>query len=263
MISASAALTGSYDYSEVARSGLIAIVASYAALDLAGRVTATRGRARLAWLSGGAIAMGIAIWAMHFKGMLAFHLPVPVEYHWPTVLASLLVAVLASAVALYVASRPKMGPVEALTGSIFMGAAIGGMHYIGMAAMRLPAVTQYSPFLVTCSILLAVLFSVIALLMAFGLREETRWSVPRRLGSAAVMGVAVSAMHYTGMAAASFIPASPPDLSHAVSIPPAGGSGVVIAALIVLVAAVTTSSVDRRQSEEHLRLVIDTTPAMM
>jgi PAS domain S-box-containing protein len=263
MISASAALTGSYDYSEVARSGLIAIVASYAALDLAGRVTATRGRARLAWLSGGAIAMGIAIWAMHFKGMLAFHLPVPVEYHWPTVLASLLVAVLASAVALYVASRPKMGPVEALTGSIFMGAAIGGMHYIGMAAMRLPAVTQYSPFLVTCSILLAVLFSVIALLMAFGLREETRWSVPRRLGSATVMGVAVSAMHYTGMAAASFIPASPPDLSHAVSIPPAGGSGVVIAALIVLVAAVTTSSVDRRQSEEHLRLVIDTTPAMI
>ena len=263
MISASAALTGSYDYNEVARSLFIAIVASYAALDLAGRVTAAKSGIRLAWLSGGAIAMGIAIWAMHFKGMLAFHLPVPVEYHWPTVLASLLVAVLASAVALYVASRPKMGPVEALTGSIFMGAAIGGMHYIGMAAMRLPAVTQYSPFLVTCSILLAILFSVIALLMAFGLREETRWSVPRRLGSATVMGVAVSAMHYTGMAAASFIPASPPDLSHAVSIPPAGNSVVVIAALIVLVGAVATSSVDRRQSEEHLRLVIDTTPAMI
>jgi PAS domain S-box-containing protein len=263
MIPASAALTGSYDYNEVVRSVFIAIVASYAALDLAGRVTAAKSGIRLAWLSGGAIAMGIAIWAMHFKGMLAFHLPVPVEYHWPTVLASLLVAVLASAVALYLASRPKMGPVEALTGSIFMGAGIGGMHYIGMAAMRLPAVTQYSPFLVTCSILLAILFSLIALLMAFGLREETRWSVPRRLGSATVMGVAVSAMHYTGMAAANFIPASPPDLSHAVSIPPAGNSGVVIAALIVLVAAVTTSSVDRRQSEEHLRLVIDTTPAMI
>src|ERR1700733_9559409 len=263
MISAGAALTGSYDYNEVARSVFIAIVASYAALDLAGRVTAAKSGIRLAWLSGGATAMGIAIWAMHFKGMLAFHLPVPVEYHWPTVLASLLVAVLASAGALYVASRPKMGLAEALTGSIFMGAAIGGMHYIGMAAMRLPAVTQYSPFLVTCSILLAILFSVIALLMAFGLREESRWSVPRRLGSATVMGVAVSAMHYVGMAAASFIPASPPDLSHAVSIPPAGNSGVLIAALIVLVAAVTTSSVDRRQSKEHLRLVIDTTPAMI
>jgi PAS domain S-box-containing protein len=263
MISASAALTGSYDYSEVARSVFIAIVASYAALDLAGRVTAARSGIRLAWLSGGAIAMGIAIWAMHFKGMLAFHLPVPVEYHWPTVLASLLVAVLASAVALYVASRPKMGPAEALTGSICMGAAIGGMHYIGMAAMRLPAVTQYSPFLVTCSILLAILFSVIALLMAFALREETRWSVPRRLGSATVMGVAVSAMHYTGMAAASFIPALPPDLSYAVSVPPLGNSGVVIVALIVLVAAIATSSVDRRRGEDRLRLVIDTAPSML
>jgi PAS domain S-box-containing protein len=263
MISGSATLTGSYDYSEVARSVLIAVVASYAALDLAGRVSAARGRVRFAWLSGGAIAMGIGIWVMHFKGMLAFHLPVPVEYHWPTVLASLLVAVLASAVALYVASRHKMDPVQALTGSILMGAGIAGMHYIGMAAMRLPAITRYSPLLVTCSILLAVLFSLIALLMAFDLREETRWSVPRRLGSATLMGVAVSAMHYTGMAAASFIPASPPDLSHAVSIPPIGNSAVVIAALIVLLAAVTTSSVDRRQSEDRLRLVIDTLPAMV
>jgi len=254
MISASAALTGSYDYSEVARSVLIAIFASYAALDLSGRVNAARGRVRLAWLSGGAIAMGIGIWAMHFKGMLAFHLPVPVEYHWPTVLASLLVAVLASAVALYVSSRHKMAPVEAFTGSICMGAGIAGMHYIGMAAMRLPAITRYSPLLVTCSILLAILFSLVALFMAFDLREETRWSVPRRLGSATVMGVAVSAMHYTGMAAATFIPAPPPDLSHAVSIPPVGNSEVVLIALIVLVAAATTSSVDRRRSEEELKV---------
>ena len=145
MISAPTALPGSYDYGEVARSVFIAIVASYVALDLAGRVTNAGGRVRLAWLSGGAIAMGIGIWAMHFKGMLAFHLPVPVEYHWPTVLASLLVAVLASAVALYVASRREMGPVAALSGSIFMGAGIAGMHYIGMAAMRLPAVTRFSP----------------------------------------------------------------------------------------------------------------------
>jgi PAS domain S-box-containing protein len=308
MVSVGAALTGSYDYGEVARSVLIAIAASYAALDLAGRVTAASGRIRLAWLSGGAVAMGLGIWEMHFKGMMALRLPVPVQYHWPTVLVSLLVAILASAVALYVASRQKMGPVETLTGGVMMGAGIAGMHYIGMAAMRLPAITRYSPLLVTCSISLAILFSLIALRMAFGLREETRWSVPRRLGSAMVMGVAVSAMHYTGMAAASFIPASPPDFSHAMSIPPFGNSGVVIAALIVLVAAFTTSSVDRRvraeiqrfnqdlerrvaertsqleavnqalrkeiaereraeedvrRSEDHLRLVIDTTPAMI
>src|SRR3981081_3955354 len=117
MISVNAALTGSYDYGEVARSVFIAIAASYAALDLTGRVTAVRGRARLAWLSGGAIAMGIGIWAMHLKGMLAFRLPMPVEYDWPTILVALIVAIVASAVALYVASRQKMGLVEALTGS--------------------------------------------------------------------------------------------------------------------------------------------------
>jgi len=263
MISASAALTGSYDYNEVARSVLIAIVASYAALDLTGRVTAARGRVRLAWLSGGAIAMGIGIWAMHFKGVLALRLPVPVEYHWPTVLASLLVAILASGVALYVASRRQMGLVAALTGSMFMATGIAGMHYIGMAAMRLPATTRYSSFLVICSILLAILFSLIALLMAFDLREETRWSVPRRLGSATVMGAAVSAMHYTGMAAASFIPASPADLSHAVTISPLANNGIAIVTLIVIVAAITTSSVDRRRSEHRLELVIDTAPSML
>src|SRR5438445_9548684 len=117
MVSANAVMTGSYDYSEVARSVLIAIAASYAALDLAGRVTAARGRARAAWLTGGAIVMGIGIWAMHFKGMLAFHLPVSVAYHWPTLLASLLVAILASALALYATSCQKMRPVDAWTGS--------------------------------------------------------------------------------------------------------------------------------------------------
>jgi PAS domain S-box-containing protein len=256
-------MNGSYDYGEVARSIVIAVVASYAALDLAGRVTAARGRVRLSWLSGGAVAMGIGIWAMHFQGMLAFQLPVLVEYHWPTVLASLLVSILAPAVALYVASRQKMRTADALNGSVIMAAGIVGMHYTGMAAMRLPAVTRFSPLLVTFSILLAILFSLIALLMAFDLREETRWSVPRRLGSAVVMGAAVSAMHYTGMAAANFIPALPADLSHAVTISPLANNGIAIVTLTVLAAAIATSSVDRRRSEDRLRLVVDTAPAML
>lgn len=88
--------------------------------------------------------MGIGIWAMHVKGMLAFRLPVSMEYHWPTVLLSLLVAILASAFALYVVSRQKLGLVEALTGSVMMGGGIAGVHYVGMAAMRLPSITQFS-----------------------------------------------------------------------------------------------------------------------
>jgi PAS domain S-box-containing protein len=141
-----------------------------------------------------------------------------------------------------------------LSGSVFVGAGIAGLHYLGMAAMRLPAVTHYSPVLVTCSILLAILFSLIALLMAFDLREETRCTVPRRLGSAIVMGVAVSAMHYTGMAAATFIPPSPPNLSHAVNISPLANNGIAIVTLIVIVAAIATSSVERRASAEVRRL---------
>jgi PAS domain S-box-containing protein len=147
-----------------------------------------------------------------------------------------------------------MGRVEALTGSLIMGVAIAAMHYIGMAAMRLPAITRFSPLLVTFSILFAILFSLVALLMAFDLREETKWTVPRRLGSAMVMGGAISAMHYTGMAAASFIPASPPDLFHAVSISPVANNGIAIVTLIVIMAAMVTSSVDRRAAAGVQRL---------
>ena len=102
------AITGSYDYRLVALSVLIAVLASYAALDLASRVTAARGRIRFAWLSGGATAMGIGIWSMHYIGMLAFSLPIPVLYDWPTVLLSLLAAIFASAIALFVVSRQRM-----------------------------------------------------------------------------------------------------------------------------------------------------------
>src|SRR5713226_695440 len=116
----------SYDYRLVALSVFIAVVASYAALDLAARVTSAHGGTRYLWLSGGATAMGIGIWSMHYIGMLAFHLPVPVQYDWPTVLVSLLAAIFASLVALFVVSRKKMGLFRAVVGSVFMGGGIAG-----------------------------------------------------------------------------------------------------------------------------------------
>src|ERR1700690_4326097 len=92
------AMVGSYDYRLVALSVVIAVLASYAALDVAGRVTSAKGGIRAVWLTGGALAMGMGIWSMHYVGMLAFALPIPISYDWPTVLASLLAAILASAV---------------------------------------------------------------------------------------------------------------------------------------------------------------------
>jgi PAS domain S-box-containing protein len=256
MISANTVMTGSYDYGEVARSIMIAIAASYAALDLAGRVTAAGGRARAAWLTGGAIAMGIGIWAMHFKALLAFRLPVTVDYHWPTGLVSFLVAVFASAVALYIVSRQEMGRVQVLAGSLIMGGGIAAMHYLGVRALRLAAVTRFSPLLVVLSIVLAIVFSAVALVLTFGLREPTKGTaLLRKMGSAVVMGAAISAMHYTGMAATTFLPSVvPPNLSHAVSISPPGSNGVVIVTFIVLGAAILTSTVDRQTEVEVRRL---------
>jgi PAS domain S-box-containing protein len=240
-------LAGYYDYRLVALSVVIAILASYAALDLAGRVTATRGGTRFLWLTGGATAMGIGIWSMHYIGMLAFSLPVVVRYDWPTVLISLLAAILASGVALFVVSRKHMGPAQALLGSVMMGSGIAAMHYIGMEAMRLPAMCMYSPGLVALSVILAIVVSLVALWLTFHFREETRFGSWKKLMSATIMGAAIPIMHYTGMAAASFMPSSTaPDLSHAVDISSLGIAGISAVTIMVLGLAVLTSFVDRQ-----------------
>src|ERR1700704_3247800 len=240
-------LIGSYNYALVALSVLIAMFASYAALDLAGRVTAAAGRTRAVWLLVGAGAMGTGIWSMHYIGMLAFILPIPVAYHWPTVLLSLFAAILASVVALGVVSRQKMGWFRALAGSVVMGAGIASMHYIGMAGMRLPARCQFNSFLVVLSVVFAVLISLAALWIAFHFRDEKTGIGWEKLAGAIVMGAAIPVMHYTGMAAASFTPTGMPmDLSHAVNISTLGAAGIAGVTFIVLGLALLTSWVDRR-----------------
>jgi PAS domain S-box-containing protein len=248
-------MTGSYDSRLVALSVVIAICAAYAALDLAARTRAARGRILIAWLGGGAFAMGLGIWSMHYVGMLAFSLPLPVMYDWPTVLLSLLAAVFASVVALFVVSRKQMGWPRALAGSLFMGGGISAMHYIGMAAMRLSAMCSYDPFLLTLSVVFAVVISLSALWFTFRFREEHRGSLVWKIGSAVAMGAAIPVMHYTGMAAARFTPISlAPDTAHAVSTSTLGFTGVTAVTLLVLGVAVMTSAVDRRFSAQRLRL---------
>jgi PAS domain S-box-containing protein len=248
-------LIGSYNYALVALSVLIAIFASYASLDLAGRVTAASGWTRAGWLLGGAGAMGTGIWSMHYIGMLAFILAIPVAYHWPTVLLSLFAAILASVVALGVVSRQKMGWFRALAGSVLMGAGIASMHYIGMAAIRLPAICQFNSFLVVLSVVFAVLISLAALWIAFHFRDEKKGIGWEKLAGAVVMGAAIPVMHYTGMAAASFTPSGmPTDLSHAVSISTLGTAGIVAVTFIVLGLALLTSWVDRRFATQTLEV---------
>ncbi|MGH9412728.1 MAG: MHYT domain-containing protein, partial [Terriglobales bacterium] len=271
------ALPYHYNWPLVVLSVVIAIGASYAALDLAGRVTAARAHFRWLWLTGGACAMGLGIWSMHYIGMLAFRLPMPVEYDWPTVLLSLLAAIAASAVALFVVSRREMRWRHALTGSAFMGGGIAAMHYIGMAAMRLPAMCRWNLWIVAGSVLLAVLISLVALWLQFRVRGGEGESRLRfKLFCAAVMGCAIPVMHYTGMAAAIFVvPGPAPDLAHAVSISALGTAGITAVTSLVLALVVLTSVIDRRyaaqagaleravarleQRDAQVRLLLDST----
>ena len=240
-------MSHSHDLRLVALSIAIAIMASYAALDLAGRVTVAEGRARGLWLLGGAFAMGIGTWSMHYVGMLAFRLPFPVLYDFPTVLGSFVLAVCASAIALYVASGETLNVGRACAGSVAMGAAIAAMHYTGMAAMRMPAAVRYEPVLFTLSLVLAIVVSLVALVLAFRFRAGgTGAWVWSKVGSAVLMGAAVAAMHYTGMAAARFSPASAPaNLPDGLSIFSLGLSAVVGSSFLVLSLAIGTSILNR------------------
>ncbi|HXH03478.1 MAG TPA: MHYT domain-containing protein, partial [Candidatus Competibacteraceae bacterium] len=202
-------MNGAYNLNLVALSYLIAVLAAYTALDMAGRVTASKGRMALVWLAGGAVAMGTGIWSMHFIGMLAFKLPIAVGYDLAITLFSLVAAVIVSAIALYIVSRSQLTPKTVAVGAVLMGTGICIMHYSGMAAMRMQPGIEYDPLLFAASALIAVTASAVALFIAFKLRDAiSRKIYLFRGGAALVMGLAIVGMHYTGMAAANFAPNS-------------------------------------------------------
>ncbi len=215
-------LSGQYDWNLVALSIAIAICASYAALDLASRTWHAHGRNRVFWQAGGASAMGLGIWAMHYIGMLAFLLPVPVFYNVPIVVFSLLTAVLSSWVALFVVSRKKIGKFSLVGGSIVMGGGVALMHYSGMAAMRLAAHVEYDRGIVALSVVIAVAVCYVALRLAIHLRDPGKKALWVRPASATVMGLAIALMHYTGMAAVCF---------HHANMAPGNGSAVSVSNL--------------------------------
>ena len=236
-------LVGSYDYRLVVLSVVIATLASYVALDLASRVTVARGAARFGWLAGGAGAMGLGIWSMHYIGMLAFRLSIPVWYDWRIVLLSLVAAIFASAAALHFAGGQEMSLQRTVFGSLVMGGGIGTMHYVGMDAMRMGAMCQFNPSIVAFSIILAVGISFVALRLVFLARTHSeRW----KFANALVMGAAIPIMHYTGMAAVSFTVSDvSPDLSHAVDVSSLGTVAIATVTIMVLGIAILTTGYNR------------------
>lgn len=239
-------LIGSYDFSLVLISLCVAVLASYTALDLAGRIATAKGRAVPLWILGGAVAMGIGIWSMHFIGMLAFSLPIPLGYDLTITLLSLAIAVLASGFALWLVSQPQMPMWHWLLGALAMGAGISAMHYIGMEALRMQPGIEYDPLLFSASLVIAVGASAAALWIAFRLRRNTPFVRIARGGAAIIMGIAIVGMHYTGMAAANFPEGS---FCAALGVGLDGGwlaSLVFIVTLAVLGIALLTSVLDAR-----------------
>jgi diguanylate cyclase (GGDEF)-like protein len=183
---------------------LVAVLASYTALTMTSRVSQSRGRAAVLWLAGGAFAMGLGIWSMHFIGMLAFNLPIALGYDLTLTGLSLVAAIGSSAFALWLVSRPQLPWHQILFGAVLMGAGIATMHYIGMAAMKIAPGIHYLPGLFILSILIALFASGAALWIAFRLRNSSPRAFFSKALASLVMGAAIMGMHYTGMAAAQF-----------------------------------------------------------
>jgi two-component system, sensor histidine kinase and response regulator len=255
MFENSIALPRSYDDRLVALSILIAVLAAHTALDLAGRTTAATGRTRAVWLCGGAIAMGFGIWSMHYVGMLALNLPVTVLYDLPTVLLSLLAAICASAIALFAVSGQRLSASAIGAASIAMGAGIASMHYIGMAAMRLPAESHYDISIVVASVAVAIAVSTVALVFSFHFRTAENLFNPGKLVSAVVMGFAIASMHYTGMSAVSFTASTfSEDATHAFKISSYGVIGIVLITFLIFCGVAVTAILDRSLSANARQL---------
>lgn len=224
---------GTYDLLLVGLSYVISCCGSFAALRLARQLRKSAAEDRWVWLGLAALAMGgVAIWSMHFIGMLAFDSGMPVSYDVAITTLSLVIAILVTGLGLWLTSTEKMDTRRLAGGGLLMGLGVASMHYTGMAAMRMNMSLSYDPTLFTLSIVIAIVASTVALWLAF--RLEHYWHVT---AAALVMGVAVCGMHYTGMAAAVLSPVETP-----VAVNPAAVSPELLAYGVFLVSLVVISA---------------------
>lgn len=239
---------------------LVACAASFATLDMAERVAhADDPSSQRLWRWIGATCLAGGIWAMHFIGMLAFQTPIEIQYDLPITLFSLLIALLASWLAMYTLSHAQPSLVLYLKTALLIGLGIAGMHYVGMAAMQSRATAYYEPSLFALSIAIAIGASFAALWVAGYLREGSDMAHQMLKYSAAlILGAGIFSMHFTGMAALQLVlpegslPATPVDTSQLQL-----GLTVALIILLILSSAISAALSDKKlqNKENDLRRV--------
>ncbi|MGO3911375.1 EAL domain-containing protein [Huaxiibacter chinensis] len=196
---------------------LVAFIASFVALDSAGKISDASRLAALFWRIAGGMTLGIGIWAMHFIGMLSMQMPVSMHYEVWLTLASLGIAILAATTALNIAvRRNSLSRSRLFIATLILSSGVVAMHYLGMAAMMFDDSIRWNKTGVSLSVVIAVLASGAALWLAFHLRHKHKGVLINRIAAAILMSVAICAMHYTGMYAAHF-PHSPHSMPGGVS----------------------------------------------
>ena len=206
---AESVLHSTYSIPLVILSIFIAIISSFSAFGAADRINKSSKQIyKLIWTVFGATALGFGIWSMHFIGMLALKLPLPVVYDFKITVISVVPAVIASSVVLWMMAKPNYSRANLLLDGLLLGAGIGLMHHTGMMAMRMNATMHHDPFLFYLSLVGAVVMATIALKIKRQavVQQQYQFISKRQIISAVFMGLATSSMHYTAMLAVTFTP---------------------------------------------------------
>jgi diguanylate cyclase (GGDEF)-like protein/PAS domain S-box-containing protein len=181
---------------------------SFTALSHAERMRESTGYQALAWMIAGGVTLGMAVWSMHFIGMLAFHLPVPIAYDSSLTFISVLPAIAAALLGFYLLRSPELQLKKIVIGGFFMGLGITAMHYTGMAALKMQPAISYDPTIFIFSIVIAITAAIGALLIVYAGEKTRLHPLIQHLLGAVIMGLAIAGMHYTAMTGAIFAPGS-------------------------------------------------------
>ncbi|RSL32711.1 diguanylate cyclase [Salibacterium salarium] len=261
-------LTESHQIELILLSIFIGIIASYAALDLAGRVTSTSGKTRTSWLISGSVVLGAGIWSLHFIAMIGHYIPVPVSYDVVLTVLSMIAGMAGSFAALFIISSNPHHPRRIALAGAALGLGIILMHYIGMAGMIMPAEIHYNSW----QVILSMIFAVGGALLTFSfwhwyLNELTPKASIYKSVSALCLAAGIAGLHYTAMAAASFTPSeqSSGQFSFTIIETPLLTAGVAISSVAILTIMVLSTAVDRRMSiqSQRIRCLFDNHPGMI